>query len=224
MEWTDKEKQRKKEKLKWKRIEIAVDGSTAGSGNLEILVNGGHVTSYVRELGNQCFLASFVPHQATVHTIDMRFNGEIVTGRYPIGSARLSPSLIGAPRTTRGAANQRSMRRSCWRWRLVRPETGFCQVGIVFLCWCLRWQIGVEKGNRFWPVIFFSDVLFCQSEGPFICHRRRRRRATSALPWQRVDGFPVDGSGIKKRRGGGGALIISSRTPRMCLFCQRKQT
>lgn len=48
-----------------------VDGSTAGSGNLEILVNGGHVTSYVRELGDQCFLASFVPHQATVHTIEV---------------------------------------------------------------------------------------------------------------------------------------------------------
>ena len=60
---------------------FAVDGSTAGSGNLEILVNGGHVTSYVRELGDQCFLASFVPHQATVHTIDMKFNGETVTGR-----------------------------------------------------------------------------------------------------------------------------------------------
>ena len=50
---------------------ILVDGSTAGSGNLEILVNGGHVTSYVRELGDQCFLASFVPHQATVHTIEV---------------------------------------------------------------------------------------------------------------------------------------------------------
>jgi len=59
---------------------IAVDGSTAGSGNLEILVNGGHVTSYVRELGDQCFLASFVPHQATIHTVDMKFNGETVQG------------------------------------------------------------------------------------------------------------------------------------------------
>jgi len=58
-----------------------VDGSTAGSGNLEILVNGGHVTSYVRELGDQCFLASFVPHQATVHTIEVikRNNKSITT-------------------------------------------------------------------------------------------------------------------------------------------------
>ena len=54
-----------------------VDGSTAGSGNLEILVNGGHVTSYVRELGDQCFLASFVPHQATVHTIEVHLKKPI---------------------------------------------------------------------------------------------------------------------------------------------------
>lgn len=60
--------------------DVLVDGSTAGSGNLEILVNGGHVTSYVRELGDQCFLASFVPHQATIHTVDMKFNGETVRG------------------------------------------------------------------------------------------------------------------------------------------------
>ncbi|XP_059352458.1 filamin-B-like isoform X4 [Daphnia carinata] len=63
-----------------KPVEFEIDGSTAGSGNLEILVNGGHVTSYVRELGDQCFLASFVPHQATVHTIEMKFNGETVRG------------------------------------------------------------------------------------------------------------------------------------------------
>ena len=61
-------------------MRFLVDGSTAGSGNLEILVNGGHVTSYVRELGDQCFLASFVPHQATTHTVDMKFNGETVRG------------------------------------------------------------------------------------------------------------------------------------------------
>lgn len=57
-----------------------VDGSTAGSGNLEILVNGGHVTSYVRNLGQQRFLASFVPHSAIRHVVEMRFNGEKVPG------------------------------------------------------------------------------------------------------------------------------------------------
>lgn len=57
-----------------------VDGSGAGSGNLEILVNGGHVTSFVRNLGNQKFLASFVPHKALVHLVDMKFNNEQVPG------------------------------------------------------------------------------------------------------------------------------------------------
>ena len=52
-------------------VVFLVDGSTAGLCNLEISVNGGHVTSHVRELGDQCFLASFVPHQAPVHTIEV---------------------------------------------------------------------------------------------------------------------------------------------------------
>lgn len=61
---------------------LLVDGSTAGSGNLEILVNGGHVTSYVRNLGQQRFLASFVPHSAIRHMVEMRFNGEKVPGEW----------------------------------------------------------------------------------------------------------------------------------------------
>ncbi|KAK8743524.1 hypothetical protein OTU49_001121 [Cherax quadricarinatus] len=61
-------------------VEFEIDGSSAGSGNLEILVNGGHVTSYVRNLGHQRFLASFVPHSAIRHTVEMRFNGEKVPG------------------------------------------------------------------------------------------------------------------------------------------------
>lgn len=61
---------------------FAVDGSCAGSGNLEILVNGGHVTSFVRNLGNQRFLASFVPHEVLTHIVDMKFNGEVVPGKY----------------------------------------------------------------------------------------------------------------------------------------------
>ncbi|XP_076033181.1 filamin-A-like isoform X8 [Oratosquilla oratoria] len=61
-------------------VEFEIDGSSAGSGNLEILVNGGHVTSHVRNLGQQRFLASFVPHSAIRHTVEMRFNGEKVPG------------------------------------------------------------------------------------------------------------------------------------------------
>lgn len=61
---------------------VAVDGSRAGSGNLEILVNGGHVTSFVRDLGDQRFLASFVPHEEGSHLVEMTFNGEQVPGEY----------------------------------------------------------------------------------------------------------------------------------------------
>ena len=57
-----------------------VDGSRAGSGNLEILVNGGRVTSSVRALGAQRFVASFTPHETGTHTVQITFNGETVTG------------------------------------------------------------------------------------------------------------------------------------------------
>ncbi|KMQ96133.1 filamin-a-like isoform x1 protein, partial [Lasius niger] len=61
-------------------VEFEIDGSRAGSGNLEILVNGGHVTSFVRALGSQRFLASFVPHEAVTHLVEMTFNGEVIPG------------------------------------------------------------------------------------------------------------------------------------------------
>jgi len=48
---------------------------------LEILVNGGHVTSFVKALGSQRFLASFVPYKAVTHLVEMTFNGEIIPGK-----------------------------------------------------------------------------------------------------------------------------------------------
>lgn len=57
-----------------------VDGSQAGSGNLEILVNGGRVTSSVRALGAQRFIASFIPHEPGNTTVQITFNGETVPG------------------------------------------------------------------------------------------------------------------------------------------------
>lgn len=57
-----------------------VDGSRAGSGNLEILVNGGRVTSSVRALGGQRFIASFTPHEPGIHTVQITFNEDTVTG------------------------------------------------------------------------------------------------------------------------------------------------
>jgi filamin len=51
-------------------IDLTVDGSQAGSGNLEILVNGGRVVSHVKSLGNQRFLASFTPMDAMTHVVE----------------------------------------------------------------------------------------------------------------------------------------------------------
>jgi len=62
-------------------VEFEIDGSKAGSGNLEILVNGGRVTSSVRSLGGQRFIASFTPHEHGTHTVQITFNGETVPGK-----------------------------------------------------------------------------------------------------------------------------------------------
>nr|XP_022900864.1 filamin-B [Onthophagus taurus] len=61
-------------------VEFEIDGSGAGSGDLEILVEGGRVTSSVRSLGGQRFKAAFTPHQALPHRVDIRFNGDTVPG------------------------------------------------------------------------------------------------------------------------------------------------
>jgi hypothetical protein len=61
-------------------MSFSVDGSRAGSGNLEILVNGGRVTSSVRALGGQRFVASFTPHETGIHTVQITFNGDTVPG------------------------------------------------------------------------------------------------------------------------------------------------
>lgn len=63
-------------------VEFEIDGSKAGSGNLEILVNGGRVTSSVRSLGGQRFVASFTPHEPGIHTVQITFNGETVPGKF----------------------------------------------------------------------------------------------------------------------------------------------
>lgn len=64
------------------KFKFLVDGSRAGSGNLEILVNGGRVTSSVRALGGQRFVASFTPHETGIHTVQITFNGETVPGKF----------------------------------------------------------------------------------------------------------------------------------------------
>ncbi|CAD6188807.1 unnamed protein product [Caenorhabditis auriculariae] len=57
-----------------------IDASSAGSGNLEIMINGGRVPCRVRELGSRQYQAIFTPTQSITHTIEMRFNGEHVSG------------------------------------------------------------------------------------------------------------------------------------------------
>lgn len=61
---------------------LVVDASAAGSGNLEIMINGGRVACKVRELGSRHYLATFTPIQPITHVVEMRFNGDPVKGEF----------------------------------------------------------------------------------------------------------------------------------------------
>uniref|UniRef100_A0A915CNU5 Calponin-homology (CH) domain-containing protein n=1 Tax=Ditylenchus dipsaci TaxID=166011 RepID=A0A915CNU5_9BILA len=55
-----------------------IDATAAGSGNLEIFINGGLVVCRVRELAPRHFEAEFTPVQLVKHVIEMKFNGQNV--------------------------------------------------------------------------------------------------------------------------------------------------
>eukprot|EP00096_Caligus_rogercresseyi_P015922 TRINITY_DN841_c0_g1_i2.p1 TRINITY_DN841_c0_g1~~TRINITY_DN841_c0_g1_i2.p1 ORF type:complete len:1301 (+),score=355.07 TRINITY_DN841_c0_g1_i2:98-4000(+) len=57
-------------------VEFEIDGTGAGYGNLEIVVNGGRVTSHVSKKSNSKYTASFIPHDVGRHRLDITFNGE----------------------------------------------------------------------------------------------------------------------------------------------------
>merc|ERR1719225_955746 len=59
-------------------VEFDIDGKGAGFGNLEIIVNGGRVTSHVHTISNEKFQANFIPHDPGRHRVDVKFNGEKV--------------------------------------------------------------------------------------------------------------------------------------------------
>ncbi|EJW86819.1 hypothetical protein WUBG_02269, partial [Wuchereria bancrofti] len=100
-----------------------IDASAAGSGNLEIMINGGRVACRVRELGGRHYLASFTPTQAIIHIVEMRFNGENV---------RMSPWKI----QVRGSQQQKNanydveerMVRSIESRRFERTESWYTEL------------------------------------------------------------------------------------------------
>ncbi|XP_022709435.1 filamin-A-like isoform X1 [Varroa jacobsoni] len=61
-------------------VRFRINGNGAGSGSLELMVNNGTVGSKVERIRDQFYEASFVPHQATPHEVDIKFNGIPVPG------------------------------------------------------------------------------------------------------------------------------------------------
>ena len=57
-----------------------VDVTRAGEGQLEIMVNRGTVPNQVTQLRKGVFKVSFTPANAQPHHVDVKFNGEHVSG------------------------------------------------------------------------------------------------------------------------------------------------
>lgn len=57
-----------------------METSQAGPGNLEVTVNGGLVPTSAQAQGPHTYAISFTPREATVHSVDLRFNGQDVPG------------------------------------------------------------------------------------------------------------------------------------------------
>lgn len=59
---------------------LPVDASQAGEGQLEISINEGEVPNHVQVVGGGRCLVSFTPDVSKPHLIDIKFNGETITG------------------------------------------------------------------------------------------------------------------------------------------------
>lgn len=59
---------------------IAVETSQAGPGNLEVIVNGGHVPTSAQAQGSRAYAISFTPKESKPHMIELKFNGENIPG------------------------------------------------------------------------------------------------------------------------------------------------
>ena len=66
-----------------KPVTFNINASEAGSGNIEIMINGGTIPCNVQNLsdqGDHYFEASFVPDSPKPHKVEMKFNNKEVTG------------------------------------------------------------------------------------------------------------------------------------------------
>jgi hypothetical protein len=61
------------------RFLLSVSGKGAGLGNLEVVVNGGRVSSHISSVSSEeTYEASFIPHEEARCRVDVKFNGEKV--------------------------------------------------------------------------------------------------------------------------------------------------
>lgn len=93
------------------KITNLVDATAAGSGNLEIIINGGRIACRVWELAPRQFKAQFTPTQPIKHVIEMKFNGEHVLHspwHLPFRPLSvLSPSVDSLENSSKAIKNER---------------------------------------------------------------------------------------------------------------------
>jgi len=75
------------------RVCGAVNAVNAGQGDLEITVNGGTVPCTVQPRGNRLLHASFTPRVAVPHDVEVKFNGQEITG-LPVFRSRLKSRFM----------------------------------------------------------------------------------------------------------------------------------
>lgn len=92
--------------------QFRVDASAAGEGQLEISINEGEVPNHVQVVGGGRCLVSFTPEQAKSHYIDIKFNGETVSG---------CPFVCAVADTSRVMLNLTNLG-ECWFLRIANSQ------------------------------------------------------------------------------------------------------
>ncbi|VDN04797.1 unnamed protein product [Thelazia callipaeda] len=200
-----------------------IDASAAGSGNLEIMINGGRVGCHVRELGGRHYLASFTPNQAVTHIVEMRFNGENVRmspwkiqikNSQPIST---TPKYEMQERVIRNVESKRVERAESWYTELTGIGLQRAAVGVPTI-----FEItgdGIEesdiKARLYGPDgVDLPISVYRQTDNKLICEYRINKvgeyHLEMSICGKKIDPYPLNISGyatenVKIEPLGGGA-------------------
>uniref|UniRef100_A0A915BH15 Calponin-homology (CH) domain-containing protein n=2 Tax=Parascaris univalens TaxID=6257 RepID=A0A915BH15_PARUN len=186
-----------------------IDASAAGSGNLEIMINGGRVACRVRELGGRHYLAAFTPTQAIAHVVEMRFNGEDVRlspWKIPVKNTRAALRHENEPPISRISESRSSEKRESYYSELSGAGLQRAAVGKLS-----SFEIsgdGLEpndiQARIFEPAGEELPIKVYRSGGKLFCEYRIRRvgehRLEMSICGKKIDPFPLYVSGYSSEK------------------------